>query len=224
MKSEFSSTPYPVRSMNRSSTSVQSRGETSDTAQQLSQEFAGELDAESIEASLSRARTLMFDDVPIEELIDRTESQIKLNYVQGVMHGQQAYLITNLLKDESQTLVQSQQVWTIGRNREAAFPLQDPMLSRRHAVILHVKNEGFYLVDLNSMNGTFVNGTKVQHRHLLKDGDRISLGNVVFTFLVSSRVRSLAPIHPEVVSRLNATESRPLDFIDYLASDEALFG
>jgi hypothetical protein len=223
MKSEFSSIHYPVSSTN-SATPIQSRERAHSTAQQLSQEFAGELDAESIEASLSRARTLMFDDIPVEELLDQTESQIALKYVQGIMHGQQAYLITNLLKDESQTLWQSQKVWTIGRNREAAFPLQDPMLSRRHAVILHVQNEGFYLVDLNSMNGTFVNGTKVQHRHLLKDGDRISLGNVAFTFLVSSRVRSLAPIHPEVVARLNATESRPLDFIDYLASDEALFG
>jgi pSer/pThr/pTyr-binding forkhead associated (FHA) protein len=127
------------------------------------------------------------------------------------------FLITNLGSGESQLLLQPQGVWTIGRNRDAAISLQDPMLSRRHAVIQYGQDGTFFLVDLNSMNGTFVNGSKVQHRHALQDGDVILMGNVAFTFFVSCKVRSLPAIHPEVLTRLNTAEPRSLAFIDYLA-------
>jgi hypothetical protein len=218
MALEYRSVDEHAEKMNRSSVALTNRSGEQNNAEQLSQEFAGELDAASIEASLARAKTLIFDEVPVEELLDLEASQVRLKYVQH------AYLITNLMRDESQSLLQPQKVWTIGRNRDAALPLPDPMLSRRHAVILHIKNEGFYLVDLNSMNGSFVNGVRVQHRHLLQDGDRVCLGNTAFTFLVSDQVRALPAIHPEIVARFSAAESRPLDFIDYLAPDESLFG
>lgn len=129
-------------------------------------------------------------------------------YIQGVIHAQQAFLITNVLRGESQTLFQPQMVWTLGRNRQAAFPLQDKEMSRRHAVIQYIPQKGFYLIDLNSMNGSFVNGTRVQQRHLLQDGDRVHLGNTTFTFFVSRRSYTLEGIHPEVLARLNASASR----------------
>ena len=189
-------------------------------AEQLSQEFAGELDPESIEASLARASTVILD-LPSEEAsppVPPIESPpIPKYYVQGLVQGQQMFLITNLGTGESQLLLQPQGVWTIGRNREAAISLQDPMLSRRHAVIQHGQNGTFFLIDLNSMNGTFVNGSKVQHRHALQDGDVVLMGNIAFTFFVSCKVRSLPAIHPEVLTRLNAAEPRSLAFIDYLA-------
>jgi pSer/pThr/pTyr-binding forkhead associated (FHA) protein len=146
--------------------------------------------------------------------------QTKPKYVQGVVQGQQVFLITNLLKETSQTLLQPQMVWTIGRNREAAIPIQDRRMSRRHAVILYVPGQGFCLVDLNSMNGSYVNGERIQHRHILQDGDYITVGNTDFFFFSSGCSRSLDAIHPEVFARLKNLQSRNLAFVDFSALEE----
>ncbi len=177
------------------------------------------------DAAFARAQTLMIDH-PVESNSTALEAPGEIfRYIQGVVQGRRVYLVTNLL-GESEILLQPQMVWTIGRNREAALPLKDRAMSRRHAVLLYVREVGFQLIDLNSMNGSFVNGVRIQQRHLLKDGDRIRLGSVNFTFFVSRSFRALDPIHPEVLARFNDAESRSADFIDYSALEdpEILFG
>ncbi len=130
-------------------------------------------------------------------------TQVPSYYVHGVVQGVHAYLVTNLMGGESETLLQPQMVWTLGRNRQVAILLRDSGLSRRHAVIQYVTRQGFYIIDLNSMNGSFVNGVRLRQKHLLEDGDRVSLGNTSFIFYTSCRNRTLEPIHPEVLSYLN---------------------
>lgn len=124
-------------------------------------------------------------------------------YVQGVVQGKQVYLVTNLLDNRTQTLFQPQLVWTIGRNRSAAFPLHDRQLSRRHAVILYAPFEGFCLLDLNSMNGSYINGQRVQQRQRLQDGDWVCVGSTQFFFFVSGQDKKLDRLHPEVLMRLS---------------------
>ncbi len=181
--------------------------------------------ADGDDASYAKAATLMMDlpSIPAENISVETLTEPP-KYIQGVVQGQRALLITNL-PDESQTLTQPQMVWTIGRNRDAAIPLKDRAMSRRHAVILYLQNVGFQLIDLNSMNGSFVNGERLQQRHMLKDGDRIRVGSINFTFYVSHRSRTLDAIHPEVLSRFDAAESRSADFMDYaeLEDPEVVF-
>ncbi|XGW00449.1 MAG: FHA domain-containing protein [Leptolyngbya sp. BL-A-14] len=184
-----------------------------------------DLFADGDDASLAKAATLMMDlpaGTSEAEAVETPSESLK--YIQGVVQGKQAFIITNL-PDESQTLAQPQMVWTIGRNREAAIPLRDRAMSRRHAVLLYMQNVGFQLIDLNSMNGSFVNGERIQQRRILKDGDRIRVGSINFTFYVSHRSRALDPIHPEVLARFNTTESRSASFIDYaeLEDPEVLF-
>ena len=55
------------------------------------------------------------------------------------------------------------------------------MLSRRHAAIVCEQN-AWYLQDLGSLNGTFLNGEPVHDRRPLADGDEIRLANLVLTF------------------------------------------
>jgi pSer/pThr/pTyr-binding forkhead associated (FHA) protein len=141
-------------------------------------------------------------------------------YVQGIVQDQRAYLVTNLLGCGSQTLFQPQMVWTIGRNREAALPLRDRVLSRRHAVILYTQGEGFYLIDLNSMNGSYVNGVRIQQRQLLNDGDRIRIGNVEFSFFATLTSRTIEPIHPEVLARFTSPSPKTENFVVYSALEE----
>ena len=68
----------------------------------------------------------------------------------------------------------------IGRGAEADLRLTDTGVSRRHAEI-QVDGENVILVDLQSTNGTAVNGRMV-HSTPLNDGDRISVGTTVMVF------------------------------------------
>ena len=74
----------------------------------------------------------------------------------------------------------------IGRKqtKEVAFAVNDGSISSKHAK-LHRTADGFYIEDLGSKNGTFVNGEKVTEKRLLADGDLIRLGKVIMTFNVA---------------------------------------
>lgn len=158
--------------------------------------------------NLGRSPTLTIDWESQSTLEAPAQVAERPKYVQGVVQGKQVYLITNLISNVSQTLRQPQSAWTIGRNRSASIALQDRKLSRRHAVILFVPEEGFYLIDLNSMNGSYVNGIRVQQRRSLHDGDWVCVGSTRFLFFASVRERTLEAIHSEVLTRLNNVEAR----------------
>lgn len=136
------------------------------------------------------------------------------HYIQGVIRGQQAYIITNLCNRVSSTLFQPQMTWSIGRNREAAIPLHDRMLSRHHSILMYVRNVGFHLLDLNSMNGSYINGVRVENRASLKDGDFVRVGNTEFFFFLSNGYRNLDPFHSEVLTRLVNPEAKS-PYVDY---------
>lgn len=123
-------------------------------------------------------------------------------YMHGVVRGQQAYLTTNLLESGSLMLLQPQMVWTLGRNREAGIPIRDRMLSRRHASIIYLREDrAFFLLDLNSMNGSYVNGVRVDQQRL-KDGDLVRIGNTEFFFFISEHYENLEPLHADVHAKL----------------------
>ncbi|HEX8926946.1 MAG TPA: SpoIIE family protein phosphatase [Terriglobales bacterium] len=64
--------------------------------------------------------------------------------------------------------------FTIGRKADRDLVLEDPGISREHAVIL-CEDGRFYLADNGSRHGTFVNGERKSHA-LLAHGDRITFG------------------------------------------------
>ena len=68
----------------------------------------------------------------------------------------------------------------LGRSRSCDIRLPDVNVSRRHA---EVRQEGatYWIVDLDSMNGTVVNGRPVE-RERLRDGDTITLGSTEIVF------------------------------------------
>jgi pSer/pThr/pTyr-binding forkhead associated (FHA) protein len=68
----------------------------------------------------------------------------------------------------------------LGRSRSCDLPLRSPDASRRHAEIL-LAGSGWMLRDLDSTNGTFVNGQRVSERPL-RTGDRIEIGSDSITF------------------------------------------
>lgn len=68
----------------------------------------------------------------------------------------------------------------IGRSSEA-LPLSDNTVSRRHAEL--TPDDGvWYLRDLHSQNGTYLNGRRLADRALLRPGDQIRVGSSLFVF------------------------------------------
>ncbi|MDL1951116.1 FHA domain-containing protein, partial [Acidobacteria bacterium ACD] len=69
-------------------------------------------------------------------------------------------------------------VYTFGRSSAALIPLKDPLLSRLHARV-RVEEDRVLVEDMESRNGTYVNGRKVGGAVALTRGDRITIGNTV---------------------------------------------
>jgi adenylate cyclase len=68
-------------------------------------------------------------------------------------------------------------LWRIGRSDNNQVVIKEDLVSRNHAMIQRAETGQFYLIDLGSRNGSFVNGARVSVPALLKDGDEIALGD-----------------------------------------------
>jgi len=99
----------------------------------------------------------------------------------GVFPGSGRLTVTrgNLAQPE---YVLTGQRMTLGRAWESSLllPEDDLTTSRRHAEI-YFEGGQFIINDLGSMNGTFVNGRRIQSE-VLRPGDEIRLGNTLFRF------------------------------------------
>ncbi len=74
----------------------------------------------------------------------------------------------------------STETLTVGRRPTNLLCLSDPTVSGKHAELSIVDGE-LILTDLNSTNGTLVNGTRVTGSNVLQGGDVVHFGQVVFS-------------------------------------------
>ncbi len=72
--------------------------------------------------------------------------------------------------------------FAVGRNASCQLSLDDPLVSRRHA-ILYVSRDGVLVEDLGSRNGVLVNGQRIEGRVDLRAGDKILIGGQELTLL-----------------------------------------
>ena len=70
---------------------------------------------------------------------------------------------------------------TIGRQQDSDIFMDDITVSRNHAVLLH-KDDGYYISDEGSLNGTYVNHVRVETQKL-SDGDQVQIGKYKLTFI-----------------------------------------
>lgn len=89
-----------------------------------------------------------------------------------------AYLLWKDSKQKNEQLIG--EFLTIGRDSANLISLDDSYVSLRHARI-EKRNEIFFIKDMRSRNGTFVNGAKIQEAQL-QNGDRILIGKTEFNF------------------------------------------
>lgn len=72
-------------------------------------------------------------------------------------------------------------VAVIGRDKDCTISIDDKQASRKHTRIFF-DGRGFFVEDLGSRNGTFVNGVRIGQRTPLKPGDVLRIGVHTFTF------------------------------------------
>lgn len=173
---------------------------------------------EDVQSSLNLFRTFkrLYEKNPtlLKELLSLAAVESPLSakpsafsYVLGIVTDKQSLLITNLSEDRSQVFLQPHhrnQVWSIGRDpsRVSLF-VHDKRLSRCHAAIRYHAVHGFLLYDLDSTNGTYVNGIRVRQSYLLKDGDLIRLGSLNFVFFTGSEFCRADLPKPEILRQLS---------------------
>jgi serine phosphatase RsbU (regulator of sigma subunit)/pSer/pThr/pTyr-binding forkhead associated (FHA) protein len=71
---------------------------------------------------------------------------------------------------------------TIGRSKKNDLVLADQWLSRHHAAI-RTNDSKHYIADLESRNGTYVNGVRITEPVTLRNGDEVTLGDQVLRFV-----------------------------------------
>ena len=106
----------------------------------------------------------------IEELKKLPKDKILLVVIKGPSIGEKFFI--------------NRQVLNIGRSSESDILLDDITVSRHHAVI-EKKDSAYIIKDLESLNGTYINGNIVNEKEL-SNGDRIQIGKYVFLFFISN--------------------------------------
>ncbi|HEY7932735.1 MAG TPA: FHA domain-containing protein [Solirubrobacteraceae bacterium] len=120
-------------------------------------------------------------------------------------------------EDGHENVVALTREWTrIGRSLTGDVRLDDPTVSRRHA-LLGRQPDGVRLLDDRSLNGVFVNGESVEWA-ILQDGDEIEIGRYRLNF-VSLAARPTSPRAREALRRQSRLRpsGRPAPAIDVWA-------
>ena len=82
-------------------------------------------------------------------------------------------------RERSQGVLKS---FTVGRSTDADHPVADMLASRSHARLELLEDGSARIVDLNSVNGTYVDGVAASPSLAVLAGQRVSIGNTTFTF------------------------------------------
>ncbi|HUR54235.1 MAG TPA: GGDEF domain-containing protein, partial [Gemmataceae bacterium] len=83
----------------------------------------------------------------------------------------------------------------LGRGDDCHIRIQDHSVSRRH-VRIEPSPEGYFVCDLQSTNGTFVNDQQIDSGCLLQDGDYLRVGNCIYRYLAGGNIE--AEYHEEI--------------------------
>ena len=97
----------------------------------------------------------------------------------------------------------------VGRDQFCDIVVPKHTVSRRHARFVRAE-EGYYVEDLSSLNGTYLNGRRLEGRTLIRDQDRIHIYEVATVFHEGSPEQVRAALEDTVDGRPRALEEEPL--------------
>ena len=99
-----------------------------------------------------------------------------------VIQQSNPYVVLNTELGNRKLSLVGNNCWTVGRSDDNNLVLPDRWISRNHAMIQLMETGEFYLIDLGSRNGTFVNGRRVSVPVTLRDGDQLTFGQTELRF------------------------------------------
>jgi FHA domain len=146
---------------------------------------------------------LLDEILQLENIYNPTITGAKELFFHGVVSDSEPYVTTNLSEAVTHCLRQAQNLWTIGSDVNCGITILNQKLSGFHAVIQYINHQGFYLKDLNSTHGSFVNGEPVYQSIKLKDGDKVRLGSVCFSFFYNQVYQLLPEVPEEILLLIN---------------------
>lgn len=82
---------------------------------------------------------------------------------------------------------------SMGRNRSNDIPVEDEAASRHHAQI-SFRDDQFFVDDLNSSNGTYLNDERVTQQLPIRHGDRLAIGDTIMLFQLELQPEPLAAV------------------------------
>lgn len=97
----------------------------------------------------------------------------------SVITEKDRWFLEGELRDKAPWIIPLNNNFSIGRKEESDLILSSATISRSHANLSIINNE-LYVRDLNSSNGTFVNGARIKERTLLRHGDLLKMGGIEF--------------------------------------------
>ena len=118
------------------------------------------------------------DDVSYTRIIDPAPAGEELA---APPRGDRPALVWRPRLGDDQTYALANRLTKLGRHDENDVVLAGPTVSARHATV-RVEPVGVVLEDEGSLNGTFVNGERIEQR-LLEEGDRIQIGPHLLLFV-----------------------------------------
>ncbi|HXJ88810.1 MAG TPA: sigma 54-interacting transcriptional regulator [Candidatus Binatia bacterium] len=105
---------------------------------------------------------------------------------------------------------------TIGRDPASAVAIIDPSVSRKHCLLRREEDGRFLIRDLESRNGTLVNGVPVKEQWL-RHGDEIATGDSLFVLLLEEENR------PGSKSRVEFDDGQPMAETRLIHAKEAVY-
>ena len=105
---------------------------------------------------------------------------------------------------------------TLGRDPTNAVAMADASVSRKHCLLRWEEDGRFQIKDLDSRNGTLINGLAVKE-HWLRHGDEIATGDSVFLFLLEDEDQAV------LASRVEFDDSHPAAETKVIHPKEVLY-
>ena len=76
-----------------------------------------------------------------------------------------------------------QEINVVGRDQDVLIQIVNEFVSRKHMQIRHdQENDAYYVQDMQSRHGTFVNGNRIYEEIPVSEGDLIDIGGVTLMF------------------------------------------
>jgi pSer/pThr/pTyr-binding forkhead associated (FHA) protein len=123
----------------------------------------------------------------------------------------------SLIRDSGEAIL-LEASYLIGRSVQCDLILTDSKISRTHISIIPDKLGNWWLMDLGSTNGTFINYKKISQPYILKNLDRIGIGDEQFSVLIEKDDTAEKIINPPILESEEKISSEPYYFLSIQVS------